>query len=306
VKYLFSFIFLLNVIFYSCLIFIPLNNSYILTISQGDNLNKIFQNLEDVDISFPRFTKILINLFEIDRKLSLGSYEITPDDSLFEVFKKLYDGQIILKKFIIQDGSRVKDLFPPEVVNSFCESKNIPLPCNLEGLIMPDVYLYDRKEELIRVLNNAVESQKKNIDLAWKQRDDLLDDYSKYQLLIIASILEKESCLNERKRISGVIFNRLNKNMLLQMDSTTIYGLKSFNGDLKKSHLKDSSLYNTYMHKGLPPGPISNPSFGSLVAAGQPEIHKYLFFVANGKCSHKFSTNYEDHSRAVEEFQLNR
>ena len=63
-----------------------------------------------------------------------------------------------------------------------------------------------------------------------------------------------------KEKISGVIYNRLKKNMLLQMDSTTIYGLKNFSGDLKKKDLRDSSLYNTYMHKGLPPGPISNPS----------------------------------------------
>ena len=110
--------------------------------------------------------------------------------------------------------------------------------------------------------------------------------------------------MNERNKISGVIQNRLKKNMLLQIDSTTIYGLKDFNGDLKKHHLRDSSLYNTYMHKGLPPGPISNPSFNSLMAAGQPSSHDFFYFVAKGECSHVFSTNYEDHLRAVQKYQL--
>lgn len=283
-----------------------MNQSYIFSISKGDNLNKIFENLEDNDIHFPRFTKIMMNMFDIDRKLSQGSYEITSNDSLFKIFQKLKDNQIILKKFIIQEGSRLKELFSQEITNIFCEKKKIQFPCNLEGLLKPDVYLYDREEELIMILNMALEGQKKNIDFAWEKRDKLLADFSKHQLLTIASILEKESCANERKKISGVIYNRLKKNMLLQMDSTTIYGLKNFKGDLKKSHLKDSSLYNTYMHKGLPPGPISNPSLSSLIAAGQPQMHEYLYFVANGKCSHKFSTNYEDHLKAVNQFQLNR
>jgi len=285
---------------------VPLNQSYIFSISKGDNLKKVFENLEDRDINFPRFTKIMMNMFDVDKKLSQGSYEITSNDSLFRIFKKLKDNQIILKKFIIQEGSRLKELFSQDIINIFCEKKKILFSCNLEGLLKPDVYLYDREEELIMILNMALEGQKQNIDFAWEKRDKLLADSSKYQLLIIASILEKESCANERKKISGVIYNRLKKNMLLQMDSTTIYGLKNFKGDLKKSHLKDSSLYNTYMHKGLPPGPISNPSLSSLIAAGQPEMHEYLYFVANGKCSHKFSTNYEDHLKAIDQFQLNR
>ncbi len=305
-KYLFSFIFFINLSFYLFLIFVPLNQSYIFSISKGDNLKKVFENLEDRDINFPRFTKIMMNMFDVDKKLSQGSYEITSNDSLFRIFKKLKDNQIILKKFIIQEGSRLKELFSQDIINIFCEKKKILFSCNLEGLLKPDVYLYDREEELIMILNMALEGQKQNIDFAWEKRDKLLADSSKYQLLIIASILEKESCANERKKISGVIYNRLKKNMLLQMDSTTIYGLKNFKGDLKKSHLKDSSLYNTYMHKGLPPGPISNPSLSSLIAAGQPEMHEYLYFVANGKCSHKFSTNYEDHLKAIDQFQLNR
>ena len=88
------------------------------------------------------------------------------------------------------------------------------------------------------------------------------------------------------------------------MDSTTIYGLKDFNGNLKKKDLRDSSLYNTYMHKGLPPGPISNPSRNSIFAAAQPEEHDYLYFVAKDKCSHEFSTNYDDHLKAVKKYQL--
>ena len=143
-----------------------------------------------------------------------------------------------------------------------------------------------------------------DLNKSWNERKSKLANFSKKEILIIASILEKESCANEREKISGVIYNRLENNMLLQMDSTTIYGLKDFNGNLKKKDLKDSSLYNTYMHKGLPPGPISNPSRNSIFAAAQPEEHDYLYFVAKDKCSHEFSINYDDHLKAVKKYQL--
>ena len=110
----------------------------------------------------------------------------------------------------------------------------------------------------------------------------------------------------KEEKYQELFITGLKKNMLLQMDSTTIYGLKEFNGDLKKKDLRDSSLYNTYMHKGLPPGPISNPSKNSIFAATQPEEHDYLYFVAKNKCTHQFSDNYDDHLKAVKEFQLSK
>ena len=154
------------------------------------------------------------------------------------------------------------------------------------------------------ILKKSIARQKIDLNKSWIARDSKLKNFSKKEILVIASILEKESCANERKKISGVIYNRLQKNMLLQMDSTTIYGLKDFNGNIKKKDLRDSSLYNTYMHKGLPPGPISNPSKNSIFAAAQPEEHDYLYFVAKDKCSHQFSTNYDDHLKAVKKYQL--
>ena len=99
---------------------------------------------------------------------------------------------------------------------------------------MPDVYFYNQEKEKLQILNVSYSKQINNIDDAWNQRNELASNTTKYELLIIASILEKESCANERKKISGVIFNRLKKNMLLQMDSTTIYALKDFDGNLKK------------------------------------------------------------------------
>ncbi len=302
-KYLLLTIFATNIIFYSFLLLKPNGDSFYFLIAQDNSLSDVFEILEEKEIFFPKIIKSIFVVTGTDQKIYQGNYQINKDDSVYEIFKKIYFGKIVLKKFIVSEGSQTRNLFSNELLATYCEQEKL-MPCNLEGLVMPDTYFFDREEEIIEILKIATKSQEKKIDLAWQQRNKDLFKYSKYDLLIIASMLEKESCVNERNKISGVIQNRLKKNMHLQIDSTTIYGLKNFNGDLKKHHLRDSSLYNTYMHKGLPPGPISNPSFNSLMAAGQPSSHDFFYFVAKGECSHVFSTNYEDHLRAVQKYQL--
>ena len=305
-KYLFFLIFSLNIIFYIFLIYKPLNIQSDFSIEEGNSLNEIFVNLEEKNIYMPKAIKLIFNISGADKKVHLGKYKVDDSDSLINIFKKIYFGKIILKKFIVSEGSKITDLFPKEIINSYCQTLNLQNSCELEGYVKPDIYFYDRESELLSILNKSIEKQIIDLNKSWKERNNKLYNFSKKEILIIASILEKESCANEREKISGVIYNRLKNNMALQMDSTTIYGLKDFNGDLKKKDLKDSSLYNTYMHKGLPPGPISNPSKNSIFAAAQPEEHDYLYFVAKDKCSHEFSINYDDHLKAVKKYQLNK
>ena len=303
-KYLFFLIFFLNITFYLFLIYKPLNIESDFSIGDGNNLSEIFKNLEEKNIYFPKAIKLIFNVSGIDKKISLGKYKIDYSDNLIDIFYKLYYGKIILKKFVISEGSKITDLFSNEIIKSYCQTMNFHNECQLEGYVKPDVYLYDRETELLSILKKSIENQMADLNKSWIERNTKSVNFSKKEILIIASILEKESCANEREKISGVIYNRLKKNMLLQMDSTTIYGLKDFNGNLKKKDLRDSSLYNTYMHKGLPPGPISNPSKNSIFAAAQPEEHDYLYFVAKDKCNHEFSTNYDDHLKAVNKYQL--
>ena len=305
-RYLFPSILTLNIVFYIFLIFKPLNIESKFSIVEGNNLSEIFSDLEEQNIYFPKAIKLVFNFSGTDKKISSGKYKIKESDSLIDIFNKIYFGKIILKKFVISEGSKIIDLFSKETVDRFCQTADFQEGCQLEGYIKPDIYFYDRESEILTILKTSIEKQIVDLNKSWVERDDKLKNFSKKEILTIASILEKESCANERKKISGVIYNRLKNNMLLQMDSTTIYGLKNFSGDLKKKDLKDSSLYNTYMHKGLPPGPISNPSKNSIFAASQPEEHNYLYFVAKDKCSHEFSTNYDDHMKAIKKYQLNK
>ena len=126
-----------------------------------------------------------------------------------------------------------------------------------------------------------------------------------YDLITIASILEKESCPNERSLISGIIYNRLEKGMKLQIDSTVIYGIENFNGNLTKNDLRKSTPFNSYTNYGLPPKPISTPSKSSLIAAANPTQSEYLYFVSKGKCAHQFSKSYPEHMEAIKKYQLN-
>lgn len=141
-------------------------------------------------------------------------------------------------------------------------------------------------------------------EIARPDREDLK------RWVTLASIVEKETGVNnERGRVAGVYANRLAKNMLLQADPTVIYGLgPTFSGRLRKVHLEDSTNgYNTYYYPGLPPGPISSFGVAALKAAINPEKHNYLFFVATGEGdTHTFSRNFEEHSRAVQEYRKNR
>jgi len=304
VKYLFFLIFSLNIFFYSFLVFKPLNIETDFSIKEGSNLSQIFSDLEEKNIHFPKAIKLLFNVSGIDKKIYLGKYNIYDGNSLYDIFNKIYLGKITLKKFIVPEGSKLNDLFSDKIINKYCQNFVSHNDCDLEGYIKPDIYLYDRESELFTIFKTSINKQNIILNKSWNERNKKLESFSKKAILTIASILEKESCANEREKISGVIYNRLQKNMFLQMDSTTIYGLKDFNGNLKKKDLRDSSLYNTYMHKGLPPGPISNPSRSSIFAAGQPEEHDFLYFVAKDKCIHEFSTNYKDHLKAVKKYQI--
>jgi len=132
--------------------------------------------------------------------------------------------------------------------------------------------------------------------------------FSEYDMVILASIIEKETGVTrERRLISAVLHNRLKKKMKLFMDPTVIYGVyESFKGDLTKKHLRTKTSYNTYIIEGLPAGPIANPGRAALEAAVSPAPVDYLYFVARGDGSHFFSSTLRDHINAVNRYQKRR
>lgn len=175
----------------------------------------------------------------------------------------------------------------------------------LEGLFFPDTYFYTANTLASTLWLRAHQALLQQLDTIWQQRQALLPLKSPYELLIMASIIEKESgLLAERALVSSVFSNRLNTGMRLQTDPTVIYGLAEYSGRITRANLRDPHLYNTYRHHGLPPGPISLVSATALVAAANPAQSDYFYFVSRGDGSHVFSQTLEQHNRAVRKYIL--
>ncbi|MCW5583083.1 MAG: endolytic transglycosylase MltG, partial [Gammaproteobacteria bacterium] len=171
-----------------------------------------------------------------------------------------------------------------------------------EGEFYPDTYYYTKGDIDWVILKRAFHLMQSILQQAWQNRSPNLPYKNSYEALIVASMVEKEGYLNsERPVIASVLINRLNKNMLLQIDATVIYGLGSrYNGKIYKTDLLEDTVYNTYVHKGLPPTPIAMPGFVSIQSAMHPQQTDYYYYVAKGDGSHHFSTSLEEHNAAVQ------
>ena len=171
---------------------------------------------------------------------------------------------------------------------------------------MPDTYLFAAGSSDLDVLRRAHQAQSAALTVAWEARDHRLPLDQPYQLLILASLIEKETRqTNDRALISGVFINRLRRKMPLQTDPTIIYGIGSrFDGNLRRRDLLEDNPYNTYLRVGLPPTPIALPGRGALHSAAHPAAHEYLYFVAKGAGFSEFSKTLEEHNRAVRRYLL--
>ncbi len=175
-----------------------------------------------------------------------------------------------------------------------------------EGQFLPDTYLFPKGTTDAEFLLRAHRQLQSTLAAAWEERDEGLPVTSPYEVLIQASIIEKETSVeSERETISGVIVNRLRKKMRLQMDPTVIYGIgKDFNGNITRKDLQTKTPYNTYTIPALPPTPIAMASAASIFAAVHPQETKALFFVADGTGGHVFNETVEEHNKAVRKYIL--
>ncbi|OOZ35860.1 endolytic transglycosylase MltG [Solemya velesiana gill symbiont] len=175
-----------------------------------------------------------------------------------------------------------------------------------EGRFLPDTYHFSRGTTDMEFLKRAYNAMQQTLHREWDGREKNLPLKTPYEALILASIIEKETGLaSERPEIAGVFVRRLNKGMKLQTDPTVIYGMgESFDGNIRRRDLRQDTPYNTYVHKGLTPTPISLPGADAIKAALHPAKGKSLYFVATSDGGHKFSTTLSEHNAAVRKYQL--
>jgi UPF0755 protein len=175
-----------------------------------------------------------------------------------------------------------------------------------EGRFLPDTYFIPKSGKASDFLAQALPAMDKALNDAWAKRKTGLPIKTSEELLILASIVEKETGLSaERAQVAGVFVQRLKIGMRLETDPTVIYGLgEAYDGNIRKKDLQTKTPYNTYRMHGLPPTPIAMPGRAALLASAQPAEGEALFFVANDRGEHVFSKTYAEHKKAVAAFQL--
>ena len=175
---------------------------------------------------------------------------------------------------------------------------------NMDGWLYPDTYNYTPNSTDLELLKRSTTRLQKALDKAWSERDENLPLADPYQMLILASIVEKETGIAaERPQVASVFINRLRANMKLQTDPTVIYGMgERYTGNIRKKDLETMTPYNTYMIEGLPPTPIAMVSESALQAVAHPAKTDFYYFVADGSGGHKFTRNLNEHNKAVQEY----
>lgn len=256
--------------------------------------------------------KLLGRFNHLENSIKTGEFEITTAMSPRELITYIDNNNVKTYSITIVEGhqwQQVKRQFlssPLKQVLVDIKDSELKLKLglktgNVEGQFLPETYQYTKGDADLDVLQRAHLDLKVVLDRAWENRDPSISIKSPYELLILASIIEKETAqANERNIISGVFNRRLIKGMRLQTDPTVIYGVgTAYAGDITSAHLRTDTPYNTYTRSGLPPTPIAMASAASIEAAAHPNKGKELYFVANNKGGHTFSETYEQHQKAV-------
>ncbi|MFL6551470.1 MAG: endolytic transglycosylase MltG [Povalibacter sp.] len=296
-----------------------LNRDQTFEVERGASLRSIAQGLNARGLlDQPEVWILWARLTGQSAGLKAGEYQLTPGLSPRALLKLLSSGQVILHSITFIEGSRFVDMLKVLATDESLIHKAIALShedlmqslgapgVHPEGQFFPDTYRFPRGTSDLELLGMAHRRMVQELDAAWNARAQDLPLATKYEALILASVVEKETALeSERPLIAGVFVERLKRGMRLQTDPTVIYGIgESYDGNIRRADLLRDTPYNTYTRSGLPPTPIALPGIESLRAAVQPQMTGALFFVATGKGdgSHYFSKTLPEHEAAVKRY----
>ena len=259
---------------------------------------------------------VLARLTRESRLLPAGEFMVPRGLTPPEVLQFLVTAKPVQYRVVIPEGWIIpqiaaafarNDLIDPRLFISLCRDREFIRSLgmkqeSLEGYLFPDTYTLVRDEVDEKSLITMMVKRFKDV---WNKLDKPQNlPFSQHEVVTLASIVEKETgSAGERSKIASVFYNRLRKGMRLQSDPTTIYGLQEFDGNLTRADLNRKTPYNTYVIKGLPPGPICSPGRAALDAVLHPASEHYYYFVSKNDGSHFFSRTLKEHNRAVRKYQ---
>jgi len=234
--------------------------------------------------------------------LKFGEYQFAKGASPRDVAETLIDGKVVQHQFTVAEGLTSEQIVARLLEDDRLTGSLREVP--REGSLLPESYRFTRGMQREEIIKRMQAAQQRVLKETWERRAQDLPIKTPDQLLVLASIIEKETGKHdERTRVAAVFVNRLKTKMKLQSDPTIIYGLVGGKGSLGrgilKSEITQPTPYNTYVIEGLPPGPIANPGRASIEAAANPARTRELFFVADGTGGHTFSESYDQHQKSV-------
>lgn len=289
-------------------------NTTILRLASGSTLANLARELERQHIvGSARVFTLYGRLRGAQNRLQAGAYQVSDSIPPTEILRRIIAGEVYAERFAVPEGYsihqlaellRERDLLDPEEFLAACRDRDlmaeygIPGP-TVEGYLFPSTYDLPpgiSAEDTVRLMLDKFRRvyDERFAPAVAGQR------LSRHQLVTLASLVEKEAKVPlERPLIASVFHNRLSRGMPLQSDPTAVYGIRAFGGTVTAADVRRKTPYNTYVIRGLPPGPIGNPGSEALQAALQPAATSYLYFVARQDGTHFFSATLDEHNKGV-------
>ena len=292
-----------------------------LQIQPGTGLNRVATDLQETGVIRSALAvKLLARWNQQGGQIQAGNYQFSDPATPREILDRLIRGDVEKVSLTVPEGFTLQQIIARTAEKGFGRQERLSELAydadfihslkieadSLEGYLFPETYLFAPGIDEKALLKMMVDQFRSHIDSKLK-KEAKTQGLSLHQWLTLASIIEKETgIVAEMPLISSVFHNRLKRNIPLQTDPTVIYGIKNFDGNITRKHLRTPTPYNTYMIRGLPPGPIASPGLAALEAAVRPATTKYLYFVARGDGGHQFSKTLKEHNAAVRKYQLRR
>ncbi|MCE2425421.1 MAG: endolytic transglycosylase MltG [Pseudomonadales bacterium] len=297
---------------------LPVAEEIVFIVEPASSFNALAHMLGKRGVANPWLFSQLAQKHGLQTAVQSGEYRVAPGETPWALLDRLTRGDVVRYRFLVVEGSTIATVLDElqadrriefdlagVVRGDLMERLDLP-PGDPEGRFFPDTYQFKRGHKASSLLRRANHRMNAVLGECWAGRDKDTAFETRDEALILASIIEKETGLAaDRPRVAGVFVRRLARGWRLQSDPTVIYGLGSaFDGNLTRAHLADDdNKHNTYRHHGLPPTPIALPGRAAIEAALHPADGEELYFVSRGDGSSEFSTDLEDHNKAVRRYQ---